>query len=87
MHRFLAAASLSAALALTAGAAAAKPHPEWHAGAKIAPGDWNRGQKVDYRSHHFRAPPAGYEWREVDGNYVLAAIATGAILSAIAESH
>jgi Ni/Co efflux regulator RcnB len=58
-------------------------HPEWRQGARIAPGDWGRGQAVDYRAHHLRAPPRGYEWREVDGNYVLAAAATGIIASVI----
>ena len=86
MHRILAAASLTAALALTAGAAVAKPHPEWHQGARIAPADWGRGQPVDYHAHHLRAPPHGYEWRQVDGNYVLAAVATGVIASVIAAS-
>jgi Ni/Co efflux regulator RcnB len=51
--------------------------------------DWERGEKVDYRQHHLKSPPRGYEWRQVDGNYVLAAVATGVIASAIvaAESH
>ncbi len=58
-------------------------HPEWRQGGRIAPEDWGRGQTVDYRAHHLRAPPRGYEWREVDGNYVLAAAATGIIASVI----
>jgi Ni/Co efflux regulator RcnB len=58
-------------------------HPEWREGARIAPSDWSRGQQVDYRTHHLRAPPRGYEWRQVDGNYVLAAAATGIIASVI----
>jgi Ni/Co efflux regulator RcnB len=49
--------------------------------------DWDRGAKLDWRSHHLRQPPHGYEWREVDGNYVLAAAATGVIASLIANSH
>jgi len=61
-------------------------HDEWKKGAKIAPADWNRGQQVDYKSHHLNAPPKGYEWRSVDGNYVLAAAATGLIASAIVAS-
>jgi len=60
-------------------------HPEWRQGARIAPADWSRGQQVDYRSHHLRAPPRGYEWRQVDGNYILAAAATGIIASVIAS--
>jgi Ni/Co efflux regulator RcnB len=64
-----------------------KRHDEWHKGAKIGHDDWNRGQPVDWNSHHLRRPPHGYEWRQVDGNYVLAAAATGLIASAIIASH
>jgi Ni/Co efflux regulator RcnB len=39
---------------------------------------------VDYRARHLRAPPRGYEWRQVNGQYVLAAAATGLIASIIA---
>jgi Ni/Co efflux regulator RcnB len=76
----------AASAALLTGAstlAVAGPHPEWHKGAKIGHDDWGRGQPVDYHAHHLRVPPRGYEWREVDGNYVLAAAATGLILSTI----
>ena len=48
--------------------------------------DWRRGEHVDYRERHLRRPPRGYEWREVDGNYVLAAVATGVIASVVAAS-
>jgi Ni/Co efflux regulator RcnB len=58
-------------------------HDEWKKGAKIQNEDWNRGEHVDYRERHLRAPPNGYEWRQVDGNYVLAAVATGVIASVI----
>src|SRR5580704_13760913 len=47
-------------------------HKEWKKGAPIKHEDWDRGDKVDYRQNHLSAPPAGYEWRMVDGNYVLA---------------
>ena len=47
-------------------------HKEWKKGAPIKHEDWDRGDKVDYRQSHLSAPPAGYEWRMVDGNYVLA---------------
>jgi Ni/Co efflux regulator RcnB len=56
-------------------------HEEWKKGAKIKDEDWKRGEQVDYKEHHLRAPPHGYEWRLVDGNYVLAAVATGVIAS------
>jgi Ni/Co efflux regulator RcnB len=62
-------------------------HEEWKKGAKIRNEDWSRGEQVDWHSHHLRRPPAGYEWRQVDGNYVLAAVATGVIASVIANSH
>jgi Ni/Co efflux regulator RcnB len=58
-------------------------HQEWHKGARISHNDWQRGESVDWHSHHLRQPPRGYEWREVDGNYVLAAVATGVIASVI----
>jgi Ni/Co efflux regulator RcnB len=58
-------------------------HPEWKQGGHIATNDWGRGAAVDYHAHHLRRPPRGYEWRQVDGNYVLAAAATGLIASII----
>jgi Ni/Co efflux regulator RcnB len=61
-------------------------HDEWHKGARIQDADWRRGEQVDYRAHHLRAPPNGYEWRLVDGNYVLAAVATGVIASVVAAT-
>jgi Ni/Co efflux regulator RcnB len=64
-------------------------HEEWKKGYHMKQEDWSRGEPVDYRSNHLKAPPRGYEWRQVDGNYVLAAVATGIIASAIiaAASH
>lgn len=61
-------------------------HEEWKKGASMRHEDWQRAQRVDYHEHHLRAPPRGYEWREVDGNYVLAAVATGVIASVVAAS-
>jgi Ni/Co efflux regulator RcnB len=62
-------------------------HPDWRQGGHIARNDWGRGVHVDYRSHHLRRPPRGYEWRQVDGNFVLAAAATGLIASIILANH
>ena len=61
-------------------------HDEWKKGARMNHDDWNRGERVDYRQYHLHAPPSGYEWREVDGNYVMAAVATGLIASVVAAS-
>ena len=60
---------------------------EFRQGGRIAQGDWQRGRVIDYRVKHLRAPPPGYEWREVDGQYVLAAVATGLIASIILSSQ
>jgi Ni/Co efflux regulator RcnB len=61
-------------------------HKEWRKGYRMKDEDWKRAQPVDYRTYHLKEPPRGYEWREVDGNYVLGAIATGIIASAIVAS-
>jgi Ni/Co efflux regulator RcnB len=84
MHRTILAATALLWLA-SAGVALADPHShhDWRKGSHIAAGDWGRGQHIDYRAHHLRAPPRGYEWRQVDGNYVLAAVAGGLIASVI----
>jgi Ni/Co efflux regulator RcnB len=61
-------------------------HREWRRGYHMRHEDWDRGERVDYRHYHLRRPPRGYEWREVDGNYVLAAVATGVIATIIAAN-
>jgi Ni/Co efflux regulator RcnB len=61
-------------------------HDEWKKGYHMNHDDWQRGQPVDYRTYHLRQPPRGYEWREVDGNYVMAAVATGVIASVVAAA-
>ena len=61
-------------------------HDEWKKGYHMNHADWDRGERIDYHQYHLSAPPRGYEWRQVDGNYVLAAVATGVIASAIVAS-
>jgi Ni/Co efflux regulator RcnB len=61
-------------------------HKEWKKGYHMNHDDWERGERIDYNTYHLKAPPRGYEWRQVDGNYVLAAVATGVIASAIVAS-
>jgi Ni/Co efflux regulator RcnB len=46
-------------------------HKEWRKGVVIKHEDWDRAEKVDYQQNHLNAPPRGYEWRMVDGQYVL----------------
>lgn len=57
-------------------------HRRWHRGAVI-PYDYRRSWYVDdYRRYGWRAPPRGYGYYRTDtGDIVVAAIATGVILS------
>ena len=92
--------ALAVVMTVTAPAAFAQPdrdrghdrgdfhrHDEWKKGYHMRNEDWSRGQAVDWRARHLRRPPRGYEWRQVDGNYVMAAVATGIIASVIAGSR
>jgi Ni/Co efflux regulator RcnB len=45
----------------------------------------DRSHYVDYRRHHLRAPPRGYQWVQVDNNYALVALTSGLISSIIAN--
>lgn len=88
------------ALTLTGGIAVAQDHPdhqdqhqqyvkhnEWKKGQHIRNEDWSRGQAVsDWQSHHLRRPPAGYEWRMIDGNYVMAN-SDGVIYQVVVAPH
>ncbi|HEY6489151.1 MAG: RcnB family protein [Terracidiphilus sp.] len=58
-------------------------HQEWKKGYHMRQEDWSRGERVDYRTYHLHRPPSGYEWRLVDGNYVMAAVATGIVASVV----
>jgi Ni/Co efflux regulator RcnB len=62
-------------------------HDDWKKGHRMNNSDWSRGQRIDYRQYHLSAPRRGYEWRQVDGNYVMAAVATGLIASVIASNN
>ncbi len=56
---------------------------DWRRGGYVSRSDWDRGYRVDYRRYHLRQPPYGYEWRRVNDDYVLAAVASGLIASII----
>jgi Ni/Co efflux regulator RcnB len=59
-------------------------HSEWRKGYHMKQEDWNRGDHIDnWKQYKLRQPPNGYEWRRVDGNFVLAAAATGVIASVV----
>ena len=60
---------------------------------------WERGQRLDaryrdnryyvrdYHRYGLRAPPRGYRWQRVDDSYILAAVATGVIMSVIIANN
>jgi Ni/Co efflux regulator RcnB len=62
----------------------AGPGPRWHRGERL-PSYYRSRQYVvdDWRGHRLSAPPAGYHWVQAGDEYVLAAIATGVILSVL----
>jgi Ni/Co efflux regulator RcnB len=58
------------AMALASMPAMAQDHPDNHTYKQH--NEWKTGDKVDYKQNHLRRPPAGNEWRQIDGNYVMA---------------
>ena len=58
----------------------AGPDHSWHKGDRV-PAEYRdkRYEVSDWKSHNLRQPPAGYHWVNVNGDYVLAAVATGVI--------
>jgi Ni/Co efflux regulator RcnB len=63
-------------------------HDEWKKGYRMDHDNWDRGERVDYHAYHLKRPPRGYEWRLLDGNYVLGAVDNGIIASVvIAPDH
>jgi Ni/Co efflux regulator RcnB len=98
--RTLVVAAASAALLASASVAVAQPGPHqrtswgqdqggdhhWRQGEQMGRNDWATAQPVDYRAHHLRHPPRGYAWRQSNGQYVLAAVATGVIASMVLSS-
>lgn len=59
----------------------AGPEHSFHRGGRLPPEYRNRQYVVEnWRDHRLSAPPRGYHWVQVGGDYVLVAIATGIIL-------
>ena len=54
-------------------------HRRWARGERLPDTYWRHHRYVDYRTHHLRRPPRGYQWVEVDNNYILVALTTGLI--------
>ncbi|SDJ37676.1 RcnB family protein [Variovorax sp. OV700] len=65
-----------------------QPHAEWRRGGRVPHEYRGRNYVVnDYRAYRLQAPPRGYQWVGVGGDYVLAAIATGVIAQIIVGSQ
>lgn len=58
----------------------------WRQGQRLPSNYRTRAHYVDYRQHHLRQPPRGYQWVQADNNYVLVALTTGLIASIIANN-
>lgn len=56
---------------------------QWKRGGKL-PSSRHHAEFKDYRKHGLQAPGKGQRWVRVDGQYLLIAVATGAILSVAA---
>lgn len=62
-------------------------HSQWRPGFHLPPSDWDRGDRISNPSRYrLRRPPPGYEWRRIDGNFVMATSDTGIIASVIVSS-
>lgn len=63
----------------------AHPRTEWRRGGRVPTEYRGRNYVVnDWRGYHLNAPPRGYQWVGVGGDFVLAAVATGIIAQIIA---
>ncbi|AXK67696.1 MULTISPECIES: RcnB family protein [Burkholderia] len=62
---------------------------DWHRRGGRVPQDY-RGPKYvvdDWRGHDLQPPPSGYQWLQIDGDFVLAAMTTGVITSILSGPH
>ncbi len=56
----------------------------WHYGTYPGFSDWSRAHRVvDYYRHNLYHPAPGFEWRWVDGDFVLGNVTTGLISDVI----
>lgn len=63
-----------------------KGSPHFRQGRPLPPQFRGEGYQVnDWHKRGLKAPPPGHRWMNVEGNYVLIAVATGVIASVIAH--
>ncbi|MEM6050706.1 RcnB family protein [Erwinia sp. P7711] len=61
-------------------------HADFHRGRPLPEKYRGEGYQVtDWHKRGLKAPPAGHRWQNVNGNYVLIAVATGVITSIITQ--
>jgi Ni/Co efflux regulator RcnB len=60
---------------------------KWTAGQRLPASYYGSNYAVDYRRYHLRQPPAGHRWVRRDNQFLLVALTTGAVISAIAASQ
>ena len=66
----------------------AGPDHAFYRGGRLPPEYRSRQYVVDdWRGHRLSAPPRGYHWVQTGGDYVLAAIATGVIVSILLNNR
>ncbi|MGI4860678.1 MAG: RcnB family protein [Janthinobacterium lividum] len=64
------------------------PHESWHRGDRLPPPYRGPNYVIDdWRGYGLDAPPRGYHWLGINGEYVLAAVATGAIATILLGPH
>ncbi|KAA8731415.1 hypothetical protein F4V57_12560 [Acinetobacter qingfengensis] len=61
---------------------APQPHEDWKRGDRV-PGEFRSKEHYvnDWRDRDLPQPPRGHRWLEVNGDYILVAVATGIITS------
>ncbi|NRB54593.1 MAG: RcnB family protein [Salinicola sp.] len=62
-----------------------RDHRGWHEGGHLADRYYrdDRYWVRDWHARHLREPPRGHRWLNIDGDYVLAAVATGVITAIV----
>lgn len=51
----------------------------WVKGRRLSASDRRRAAEIDYRSYQLTAPPRGYHWVRINGNFLLVGITSGLI--------
>lgn len=65
-----------------------RPGQEWRKGGRVPAKFRGASYQVnDWRSRDLPAPPRGYRWVRVNGDYVLVAVATGVIAQILLGGH